>query len=423
MTPSPAWGQMGAPVAPWQLRDLCPFDYAPRGVRSVLGADVRMGELHAGVWEQLPDRGEHVDARRLREAVRTELGPRLQTVGHRAAFPLGMTSAQLRRAPLGSRAFTVLEREGLLDDDERLAGVTVGTLAGLRACGNTTVLEVLCVAEVLCDWPADPPAAKRPGSSVPTAALGALCELAGWAVGERRAETLGELLDLLGEVPDELDATAESLRSLPVAELANQGTVARFDPEQQAATLLARYHERHRLVLRHRLLPASPMTLQELGRELDVTRERVRQLERGVREDLAAHLSGALRRLAARTGTALGTAVRAGPPPEEAQRLVTTLRNAGWGDDAWPLTLFLAGPYVRRGDWWHAEHADGWLRELPDRVLDLCDEHGLVEATEVRQMLHEAGISPRWRGQWLREHVPLELVPGTTLLTRPPAAS
>lgn len=396
-----AWCEPGTPMLPRSLREHAHGEPAPRGVAAALGLTLTVNELDAGVWQRLPDGGADIDAGALRMVLSRAFGPRLAELRDERAIPPGVSGEHLRGAALRARARNVLHRAGLLENDTALATLTVGGLTELPGCGALTVLEILCVAEaVAASDPAD-----LPGLNTLAPLLG---ELSAWALAEHGATTLGDLVDRVatGDVPDELAAHVEALRSLELSSLTAPEATARYDPVEEAARLAPR-DTRSRLIFHRRLLAEDPATLAELGDALGVTRERVRQLERRLREDFTDRLAGPLARLAADAGRELGAALRQGAPPEEASRLIGVLRTAGWGDAAWPLTRFLAGPYVRRRGWWVREDRLARLQALPDELLAGCDERGLADPARVHDHLERAGIRSRWQREWLEEHTAL----------------
>jgi len=60
---------------------------------------------------------------------------------------------------------------------------------------------------------------------------------------------------------------------------------------QKMQTLGATLGEREKLILEHRLVADEPITLQEVGRRCGISRERVRQLEKRLKERLQPHLA------------------------------------------------------------------------------------------------------------------------------------
>lgn len=401
-----AWGEVGSPVIPQALREALKRQPVPKSVQEMLGAEVTALDLHSGVWQKLPGQGVHVHPRRLCNVVTEEYGASLHLVLQLPAVPPDVTGAQLGRTRLRTRAYNVLMREGLLTDDDRLADLTVGDLWAFHACGVTTVLELMCVAEALSEAPSEP----RPDPPDILKIRSTLGQLSAWALEERGASNLGELIDLLSEAPDELSWTVAELRRIELSSLSSHETRARFDVREQARRLWNRMDDRTKLILRRRWLDRERATLEELGKQLDVSRERVRQLEARLLDQLTEELPAPVARLSARTRSSLGAVLLDGPPPEEAEELVAVLRDAGAGSDAWALALLLAGPYSRRKKWWHREDSRDRLDELPNWLLEQCGDHGLIDAQEVHTELEQAGIMPRWHRRWLEDHVPLKRV-------------
>ena len=170
-----------------------------------------------------------------------------------------------------------------------------------------------------------------------------------WARG---AGTLEEALEVWQDVGP-TGETAEATRRLLAVDLK---TLLGIDmtPEEAWAAVLA-FPERQSRVLRDRILAAdTKSTLDQLGQDLGVTRERVRQIERLVGQMLRARLETeagtVLRHLAARLARRLGNVTDPAAESRLVEEAVTA--TSGWAEDSEPRTELLrrlCGPV--RADW------------------------------------------------------------------------
>lgn len=129
------------------------------------------------------------------------------------------------------------------------------------------------------------------------------------------------------------------------------------------------------LIERRVFATVAPPTLQELGDELGLTRERVRQVESKVRESVD-HVFG---RALAKAASPLHRAHRY-VLPRERLNLLTTL-VAGNSEYAPQVGIALreySGPWVYEGPWVYHESLRAAVASARDSVLGSADEHGLL---------------------------------------------
>lgn len=172
------------------------------------------------------------------------------------------------------------------------------------------------------------------------------------------------------------------------------------------------------LILHQRVLTeGSPMTLAALGEATDLTRERIRQIERLIRRELDDALRGQLlepiRQLAADVSLALG-------PVTTHKRLASRISGAvlstsAGADDAAlaqrrALLRMLLGSFVRIGELAVRPHVDEHLATLA-RMVSAAEPGTLISPTAVDQALDRASFPPEFRGVLL-EHFGLRTVEG-----------
>jgi hypothetical protein len=316
--------------------------------------------------------------------------------------PIAEASARTRNVLLNRR----------LDSWAALARTTPLQLAGLPNYGRKCFAET--VRMLLVAWTAhcrNTPAATLPiGGEVgrppadhdPPGVDGCLpdvSEVLTWLWRETGAETVAEALAAWPstEPPERINAIAETILATRLDE-----TLSLSAPDELAWRTLFDLPQRDAEILRERVYPdGRAVTLAELGERLDLTRERVRQLEARVRKHVAARLTddgdcSGLVHLAARTRRVIGhiadgaaaiaaiddavVASSEEPPPDNLRRnVLLSLIGPHAEEDG----LFISEVAVARLD--DARRA---LAEIePGLVLPESFVAGLLEELDVRPAL------------------------------------
>jgi hypothetical protein len=224
-----------------------------------------------------------------------------------AALDIGddTTLECLAISPLSTRSRSILQRNHLKTWGE-VGAVSPGIIggfvnAGVKVVRDVTrlVIELGAAAElglterhqtiVSSDGiPADGVTTPLVGRWVED---GPMQKLTAWGLAHSEATTLGEVLDLAASgdrVPHDVADAAAVVRALPLRELA----VA--DPPSFAKLvreLLDELSDVQEEVLRRRVFTTSPVTLDSVGIDLAVTRERVRQIQVQAEERIEALLA------------------------------------------------------------------------------------------------------------------------------------
>lgn len=302
-----------------------------------------------------------------------------------------------------------------------LACYSVAGLGRLRGAGAQTLLDLarLAVAaagnrESAYGSAGDAPDARH-GESLPLhretvdPAVARITDglriLAAWAVRERSLDEFEGLMQPAAglHVPEPVGSLWDTLAGERLEDVADRALV-NADVVELSTALLDRFVGPQRVILERRLLSPTPATLAQVGQQVGLTRERVRQLQ----TRLVVRLTGSLAKrqflpLIWR-GADLRGVLRSFAPvdaPESVQALGRACRSQS-GQSASHLSLlllYLAGPfnvrdgwYVRRGAEFPAgrtlESMTGTARTIPIEALD--------------EWLQENGINPVFREDWLR---------------------
>ncbi|MCY3961528.1 MAG: hypothetical protein OXG34_07660 [bacterium] len=223
-------------------------------------------------------------------------------------LPAGIDLDHLLACPLKVRTLNCIQREmksQTLPPDDAL---TVGSFLKLRNFGIISLVDLMCVVETaitngfLCasvSYPAHSPhqSASAGFSAVPSPeppdplaiawepAVAVLRRLLAASAELNDAQTLADALNgNLGKLAFNLGMTRH-LEGIAISGLTGSPALA-----QETLKAFTKFRESlkplERSILEKRLLAAKPLTLEELGKEANLTRERIRQIEKMVESRL-----------------------------------------------------------------------------------------------------------------------------------------
>jgi hypothetical protein len=192
------------------------------------------------------------------------------------------------------RFYNILERNGFACVEE-VAATPDACLLELRNSGHRLVATV---REVISELGSAHTRASTAGSSatgahssdhapadaavaVPQDVAAALRVIVAWAIAERDAYLLGDLLTLApatNDMPADITCQWERLARLSLRPLVGPAKPCE-NLTQLAMELLGETDERRQMILTSRTFAPEPRTYDSLASELDISRERVRQLE------------------------------------------------------------------------------------------------------------------------------------------------
>ena len=206
-------------------------------------------------------------------------------------IPAGTNLQPLLQLPLRVRTRNCLRRSFHTAPDVLDEPITVAELLGMPNFGFVSLLDLMCVTEAGIEsgflatapsaWPKlDPPDASDIAWDNATALLKRLFSVSMEFDG---SVTLKDALqsDLAG-IADSLDVT-DQLDCIPIAELSLGPTLA-LEAQRTLKDLWEHQTPTARLVLKDRLVSQEPLTLQEIAEKVDLSRERIRQIQKKVQK-------------------------------------------------------------------------------------------------------------------------------------------
>jgi hypothetical protein len=236
---------------------------------------------------------------------------------------------------------------------EQLADTTVVQIQQWHGVGAGRASRI--IAFVLSISSQSQPLTANPDkqTQIPDGLARALALIAGWALAQGRERGLGEALKLAEtlDAPPAVVTAVQFLSEFDLQSLAHKDDRLLFNPIQAAIELLAEFDAKDLMML-DRLLARGlrpVLTLEEIGVELNVTRERVRQLETQVANRLARFLEtekyASVRRHADTLTDLLGSAF----PVKDLPKEMAPDRDSSLVDE---LFAYLAGPFVQSEGWY-----------------------------------------------------------------------
>lgn len=278
---------------------------------------------------------------------------------------------------------------------------------------TTTPCPALCVpcSSHLCPESAELPgiqdaSAVAPGVGIEQSAISALIQnlrdFAAWAIAETDTTTFGQAVAAAGL--EEVDEW-RSLSTFPLSDI----VAASPHPYVVLSKWVERLDDRERSIFFDRIAqPQRPHTLQQLADELTISRERVRQIEARVVEQLDQFVdSAAGSPIRWRVTTLRGRLSVASPRGHVSPML---LPPADCNDDYQSLLLELAGPY---------DESDGWLvlrsarsNDPTDAIRNMTDEFGRIDVAKAGAVLSSWGLDSSLHNDWIARDKKLSLVNG-----------
>jgi len=391
-----AWGTAPCPLAPRVIRTVHSALEAPSALREFFDSPgLTVADLDGQIWDRF---GMSDLPRRALQAAREGLR-QLRCPYVADAIPAGLPLSWVAALPLRKRTLNAVNTliDGKGSDVPLANAISSSQLLELPAVGSTTLIDLLCVMESAeldsqigqSALGQTPEFGRLPESSVPHDVR----EFATWAIAETNYSTLGDALrHVISEAPDE--EVWLQLAEHPLQEIA-----AHTDhPYSVLSGWVDQLPERHLLIFELRVsAPDAPLTLRELADDLGVTRERIRQIEGRLEDQLDLFIRGlAGKPVRWRIDTVMRYIGVAAPR----NRIESLLAPPDGAADYGPLLLKLAGPYESSHGWLALRSAldtdpTAAIREMTDEVgrIDFAAASGVLDDWGLDSSLHESWIA------------------------------
>ena len=422
------WGSPPTPVLPrWLIeqQSFTPLPWALRQSSSVDGSFEVVGDL-ARFWEHrsrslTSDEHDALVALASPSKAHNHSGPPEDLV----VIPGGVDLLRLLGLPLRRRTRNCIRRAISAKKLDEGQPVTVGQLLSLHSFGIRSLLDLMCIVEAALNTesllrpPTDSspaatttsdPATVLPNSPDPSSAawdpatvvlkrlLAAASEIDG-------ARTLADALKGdLGGLAFDL-GMEEHLGSIAIADLTGEPAVA-----EEALSALNELWESlslvERSILQDRLLTATPLTLKKLGQTANLTRERIRQIEKSVERHLT-HPSITGPAVICWFGVlALQILEECGPITSQLdldKRIAATFSFQETPEDDNGDIPEMARHLLRQELGYSCTDglcigagARSAIADLKDQAASLADEIGLLDETELRACLPDESWDEHW---------------------------
>lgn len=321
-------------------------------------------------------------------------------------FPGLPSHLDLSALELTGRAKNLLIREQILTGAD-IADLSVEALLAKRNAGIGTVTSILrqLVEHSSAQAQAVVPAAAAADDGEPTLAHAAWLSpvrhdfeaLANWnhVLGNPDRELLAEVP--VG-APDSIVAARKRLLRLSASDVFPSISESVAD---QLDRVIKGLDERYQRILIERFFAWEPRTLEEMGQEFGVTRERARQLEVKARARLSALIAGDTH--VADVATLLRTEIRGVRPLAEvlAQMPALSREVRTVGQPAWRVIDILDDAYEISDGWCAQPSLESMRQETEVSLEESSDPFGVVRLSEVTLLDEEAGTFT-WLEDWLR---------------------
>lgn len=267
--------------------------------------------------------------------------------------------------------------------------------------------------------------AQLPSLTTKPRPLSALAQLAAWAALQHGANTLEELMAIVRQgdgLPGEIKHAWASLMDADTLEvgaefLTRYDAISSFkciqdhfgdDLGTQGLHPNAEVARRWRILLQRILPTKEPATLHELGQELGVTRERVRQIETKVRQRLCELISTPASRAVVYAAAQLRRRMGAAFPVEDlSSHLILRFDihpdMASMKDAIEQLILWVAGPYKERTPGWLVCEAESNLPSATIAVLHSATQSGPIPKEEGIEAIEDLGVVTRYAERWISQ--------------------
>ena len=408
-----AWGTVGCPLLPREVREHHKGVKLPKDLQTILGASLTVDQLDSGTIEQLStDEVWQPPPREFRDFLYS-----LPVLAAQVAIPAGVPLLWIEDLPITGRTRGAVRRafREAGADVFRRAPMLARQFLEIRSVGLIALNELACVMETaeLGHVGQDPTfdldsaglrqEALEYEDQVNAAAVQIvesmssfnkrLSGFAGWAMAETDAQTFGEAIAEL------IRAGAGNEAWKPVAAASLTELAARLPhPYEVLDNWIEQLDKRSKSIFMARVSshPNSMLTLEDLGAEFSVTRERIRQLEAKTRRSLYGFLHSDEALPVRWRASTLRQILSVAAPVDTVEHL---LRPPPGSNDHRTILLAMAGPYDRDNDWLTLRSAQ--QSDPTPIILSQVDDAGRINREFAISQLNAWGLDGSLHDRWL----------------------
>ena len=383
------WGSPPTPLLPRWFRETLSSVPVPEVLRTAKNTVATVGDL-VRFWEARSTPLDKAERRTLVKLVGQCRPPPDYVV-----LPLGVDHADFIQYPLAPRTTNGLRRAGLLEGND---AITVGELLSIDHFGIASLLDLMCVVETKYLTPSTDGALENPSVTDPSdgnpravawsSVVGLIETLLSAASEFRGANTLADALSTdLMQLASTLRLT-QAFEAISIRDLTN-GRRLTDDLEVRITSIDEGASPAELLILERRLFTSTPQTLEEVGRQLDVTRERVRQIQKRLTRTIDRETGPAMDVVAELVRQQLGPVVSEAAIDQRTTEIFPNTELAA------RMLKTLLGYSCEKGTC-----LDTGATEVVDIVQhagrSLADEVGLIDESALQQQLPTEEWLPHW---------------------------
>lgn len=302
--PLAPWGSPPTPLLPRWYREALSALKLPTKLRVINSKVKTIGDLDR-FWTDRKTPIPKESLRQIIEFVYAHSLPPLDTV----VIPTGIDHAELQKYPLKHRTINALRKASLLEGSE---AISVGQLLSLKNFGHVSLIDLMCVSELALERHSTPisvPNVATNESNIETKIndyqhkeqnklVESLRPLLAAAEEFYGVVTVGEALKLdLASLASTIKMEAP-LNSLTISDITDGYRIS-DNICQGLESVLESMSPTEHLIIENRLVTTKPMSLEELGQRVGVTRERVRQVQRKLQRTIEKTISTEMDQIAA----------------------------------------------------------------------------------------------------------------------------
>ena len=269
---------------------------------------------------------------------------------------------------------------------------------GLRDLPLASVNPQAAVGDPAADLSNLPPAQPEPQQAAWKSATALLEQLLGAASEFRGARTLGDALAInLGGLASTLRLMGD-LQDIPISDLAAGQSLA-YESLVAVANFRKSLSPLELLILEQRLLASHPRTLEEIARTSNLSRERIRQLQKRLESAIESAVGRRLEIIAALVRQQLGPVIAESEIEERISSTFPSTTSPDGTESATDLARHMLRAeldYSAIGGVCLSKEATAVVEELQTAARSLADDVGLIEEADLRTHLP----NDEWHQHW-----------------------